>query len=378
VLWAATAAVPANAFLGRVDRALALADQAIGLAVRHRDELPWVEAQLGYARCQALLGAGRLQEAWAVAEAGYRRSAASRSQGQTGGWAGFRGLVARAQGRMATAQAALREAVALLDELDPYRFVRVFQGELAAVSALVGDAAGAASWLAAAEARAGEANKVFDPWLELDRAWVAAAQGELSRAAGLARGAAEAARASEQHSHEAVALYDLARLGDPAAAAGRLAELATAMEGELVAAFAAASAALAAADGAALDQAAAGFAELGASLLAAEAALAAARAHRAAGRRLAANASLERASALAAVCEGSQTPLLDPAGVGSVLTPREREVAMLAASGVASREIALRLELSVRTVNNYLGRACAKLGISSRAQLTAVLTTRGD
>jgi len=61
-----------------------------------------------------------------------------------------------------------------------------------------------------------------------------------------------------------------------------------------------------------------------------------------------------------------------------VLTPREREVAMLAASGVASREIALRLELSVRTVNNYLGRACAKLGISSRAQLTAVLTTRGD
>jgi DNA-binding CsgD family transcriptional regulator len=46
---------------------------------------------------------------------------------------------------------------------------------------------------------------------------------------------------------------------------------------------------------------------------------------------------------------------------------------MLAAGGAASREIALRLDLSVRTVDNYLGRAYAKLGVSGRAELAALL-----
>jgi DNA-binding CsgD family transcriptional regulator len=56
-----------------------------------------------------------------------------------------------------------------------------------------------------------------------------------------------------------------------------------------------------------------------------------------------------------------------------VLTPREREVAMLAAAHISSREIAARLALSVRTVDNYLGRVYAKLGVSTRAQLAALL-----
>jgi DNA-binding CsgD family transcriptional regulator len=56
-----------------------------------------------------------------------------------------------------------------------------------------------------------------------------------------------------------------------------------------------------------------------------------------------------------------------------VLTPREREVAMLAAAHTSSREIAMRLHLSVRTVDNHLGRVYAKLGVSSRAQLATLL-----
>ena len=39
------------------------------------------------------------------------------------------------------------------------------------------------------------------------------------------------------------------------------------------------------------------------------------------------------------------------------LTPREREIALLAAGGSSSREIAERLVLSVRTVDNHLQNA---------------------
>jgi DNA-binding CsgD family transcriptional regulator len=131
--------------------------------------------------------------------------------------------------------------------------------------------------------------------------------------------------------------------------------------------------ALAAEDGAALDRVGAAFQDLGALLLAVEAKAAAARAHRAAGRDASANASQEQAAALAAACQGARTPGLGPAMPVSVLTPREREVAMLAAAHTSSREIATRLHLSVRTVDNHLGRVYAKLGVSSRAQLATLL-----
>jgi DNA-binding CsgD family transcriptional regulator len=376
LVWAATAAVPALASLGRLGEALAVADRALAVARAHPEDLPWGETQLSLVRCQVLLGAGWLAEAKAIAEAGYQAAVADGSSERTGGWAGFRGLVAKVEGRIATAEASLREAIALLDEQDPYRFMRWCLAEAASVAALAGDQEAAASWLGRADARAGEANRFVDPWVELDRAWVAAAAGELTRAVDLATRAADTARASKQFTFEAVALYDVARLGAPADVRQRLEELAGLLEGRLAAVLASSAVALAAEDGAALDRVGAAFEDLGALLLAAEAKVAAAQAHRAAGRDASANASQERAAALAAACQGARTPGLGPATAVSVLTPREREVALLAAAHTSSREIAARLHLSVRTVDNHLGRVYAKLGISSRAQLAAVLQVR--
>jgi len=60
----------------------------------------------------------------------------------------------------------------------------------------------------------------------------------------------------------------------------------------------------------------------------------------------------------------------------SVLTPQEREIAELAASGLSNKQIGERLYLSHKTVANHLGRAFPKLGIASRAGLRDALKFR--
>jgi DNA-binding CsgD family transcriptional regulator len=108
-------------------------------------------------------------------------------------------------------------------------------------------------------------------------------------------------------------------------------------------------------------------------LLAAEAAAGAAAAFRRAGDRRAAAAASRRSSALAGRCEGAATPGLLHADTIVPLSGREREIVMLAAKGLASKEIADRLYLSARTVNNHLQNAYTKLGVSSRADLAQAL-----
>lgn len=60
------------------------------------------------------------------------------------------------------------------------------------------------------------------------------------------------------------------------------------------------------------------------------------------------------------------------------LTPSERQVAELAASGMTNREVAERLYLSPKTVEAHLARAYAKLGIRSRAELGRLMADRRD
>lgn len=56
-----------------------------------------------------------------------------------------------------------------------------------------------------------------------------------------------------------------------------------------------------------------------------------------------------------------------------VLTSRQREIVTLAIAGLSSRDIAERLFVSVRTVDNHLSTVYRKLGVSGRAELAAVL-----
>jgi DNA-binding CsgD family transcriptional regulator len=70
-------------------------------------------------------------------------------------------------------------------------------------------------------------------------------------------------------------------------------------------------------------------------------------------------------------------PDLAPGTNGSRLTPREREVLALLASGAAQAEIADRLVISSRTVAAHIDHILQKLGVHSRAQAVAVAYREG-
>ncbi len=65
-------------------------------------------------------------------------------------------------------------------------------------------------------------------------------------------------------------------------------------------------------------------------------------------------------------------------GYGETLSPRELEVARLAAQNLTNREIGERLFLSPRTVEIHIGRALRKLGLPSRTVLTEDLLRDGS
>lgn len=122
-----------------------------------------------------------------------------------------------------------------------------------------------------------------------------------------------------------------------------------------------------------MEAAAHGFDRLGAHLWAAEAWTAASRLAADAGDSRRANATKRSALGARARCDVVDTPGLILEHAVTPLTDREREVVMMAARGIASREIADQLFVSLRTVNNLIQRAYVKLGVSSRADAAAAL-----
>lgn len=67
--------------------------------------------------------------------------------------------------------------------------------------------------------------------------------------------------------------------------------------------------------------------------------------------------------------EELQRRLAEQAAAADPLTPREREVASLAAQGWSNRDIAGRLFVSERTVETHVGNALGKLGLHRRTEL---------
>lgn len=71
-----------------------------------------------------------------------------------------------------------------------------------------------------------------------------------------------------------------------------------------------------------------------------------------------------------------ELPPLSFADEAQWLTPREREVAALAACGLSNRQVARRLFISLRTVENHLHRAFSKLQVTGRQDLHHALESQ--
>ena len=242
---------------------------------------------------------------------------------------------------------------------------------------LLGDVAGAAPALEEADA-AGD-SPVATSWAtrERTRAWLLAGRGDLPGARALLVEVLSALRDDGVWIMEAAVLHDLVRFGDPGVVVDRLTELSGFIEGPVCQVRAAHARAAAAGDVRALDEVVDRFEALDAVVHAAETAAEAAELHRRRGDARAAAAADRRVAALVERSGGARTPgLVRGTGV-EPLTRREREVALLAAAGASSREIAEQLYLSTRTVETHLARAYRKLGITGREQLEEALSPAG-
>jgi DNA-binding NarL/FixJ family response regulator len=374
---AAPVALTARSAAGHLDAGLDLLDDELfASAERHRREVPYGGIQLRMARYQATYWAGRYRELddYTAADMGLEMDHPPPSLG--GILSGFRGGALLVRGRARAGLAELERSVRALAESDWFgqrplaeamrARAAVFAGELdvAAEALAAADAAYAADMLRGARTL---------PYIELSRCWLLGAQGSISEAADrcLALAAAlehAAAPLAVEVAHAAL------RLGRPAEALELADRLAAVVDGPLAPAVAGHARALAAEDPDALAAAAGAMEALGADLVAAEALRAASNAYRRAGRGVPAATAARRVTELLEACGRPQSPALEPvAVVGEELTDREREVAVQAARGRTSPEIATALFLSVRTVDTHLHRVYRKLMIDGRHQLADAL-----
>ncbi|MGD0441801.1 MAG: LuxR C-terminal-related transcriptional regulator [Acidimicrobiales bacterium] len=333
----------------------------------------WIDQPAGHVLAQvlALSNAGHLDAAAEIAIGGYREASAKQAPFLQIRFAFHCGRVRLLSGKVRTAGRWFREVVAR-GEATGFEGPRAFAlSGLAVSSGLLGDVASAAQAVTAMDTVRDFG--FLKPERELGRAWSLVAAGDPSAACSILLTAARDAVSSGHLTAASWLLHDVARLGQAELVAEQLGELAGKSDSELVAARAAHALALATSDFEALAQCADRLEIMGAFLLAAEAMAAASQAAGRAGLGRRSSSFAARAAALAERCEGARTPGLIGTGAVVALTPREREVAAMAAAGVGSREIASRLFLSVRTVNNHLQRVYGKLGIARRQELVASL-----
>jgi len=326
----------------------------------------------------ALTESGRIADAEALVLPAYRAAVESGDDRSRALLATVLARLRVRQGDVSEAAEVAREAVPLFRVAGQNALARLAAAAMVEAAAMSGDAVELEEATARLAEVSGGPARVHAGELLRASAAAAIATGARGRGLKLLRDAVASAAASGERGVELLALHALARAGEPAAVAERLAELAPAFEGESAGLIAAHAAAGAAGDHAALLDVAGRFEAIGALPWAADAALAAEVAAAAAGEVRAAVAARRKAALLVGRCPG-HAPLsaggeaTDGTGPTTMLSEREREIAELAAAGRSDREIADALYLSVRTVSNHLQRAYGKLGVRSRAELRGAL-----
>ena len=349
---------------GRIEAAVATADAAVAEALTIQGEAPEAIRWSVSALANALLTGGYLDRLWQLVEIGRSFETVDSEA------AAFRGLMeGRAllfAGRGQDARAVLSDAADWYTTRNQRMRVRWLLSLLAEASLLTGDHAAAVT--IARQARgADRADNLADHDADRALAWVDACTGGTVPSAAGSLAAADVAARAHARPFELLALWDAFRLTASKPARRRIVALAPSIESPLARLIGAAAEARTSAQ---LDAAAADFADAGFAQWAAETGRRAERSYREEGRRSLAAQAGARADAWWQTCGRPWSPVLTTVrGDGGDLTPREAEVARLAARGETSRAIAAQLGISVRTVDNLLGKVYLKLGIAGRAAL---------
>lgn len=367
---AALAAVGAEYWLGHNRDAVAHADAIAGVATAAGHAVPYGAASIELIAICALIEQGSLDQAEQRSQRMCHDAVATHDP-----FAGPRaeyclGRVALVRGKASTAVRRFRRCVAALSPFDQF-MARHLNSMLARAAANVGDLDAAA---AALQAGAGQPRmKTYEPEWELAEAAVLAAALRMEEAADRAAWAAGVAADNQEWNVVVSAYHDAARYGAARRVLVPIREAAAKVDGTLAWCYVDHTAALASRDAVALDEVACRFQSMGTLLFAAEAAAEAALRHAKDGDLRAARASGQRSAEYRAGCEGAVSPWLTGAPAAIPLTPRERQVAALAADGHTDSGIAGRLYISTRTVQTHLAHIYAKLGINSRTDLASRL-----
>jgi DNA-binding CsgD family transcriptional regulator len=351
------------------------ADEATtALATTPAAELTSDPALFDVVRARGLMFTGRLANARALLDEVLERPAVRANPFPRAAALVTAAEVAFWSGHVATARRAADEAASAADATANSTMRAVAFGHLATAAGQAGDTS-AAERLLAVLSSVDLPSPVGSDEVARGIAWAQVALGRPEDARRTLVAAADTSRARGDAWDALWLLVDLARLGAAADVRDPVGELCASMTGALAEALGAFVRALAGRSPEPLAAVTEQLAALGADLFAAEAATALESAYRRAGNGRAADAAAARAAELAARCEGARTPGLVSLDAVVPLTTREREVATLAARGLANAEIAERLGLSARTVGNHLQNAYTKLGVSARTELAARIDT---
>jgi len=360
--------------MGRCDEAVVLSRQAAA----DQTDLPRWLARRGAARhllneAHALAYSGRYVPARALLAPAADRA---RSTNAMAAWLWFEMALAELARDTGRGREAIRRFHTVADAASSvgqdaalvWAHVGVAQGHL-----LVGECEPAAVALERADAAGQSPVATSTLTRERTRAWLHACRGDLGSALDVLRTIADQAEAAEVHIFEAAVRHDLVRFGAPDEAVDRLAALVALVDGPLVPVHAAHARAVVDHDAAALSAVVDRYEALDVLGLAAEAAAELADLHRSHADARQATLAAQRSASLAARAGELHTPPLARGTGIEPLTPREREVALLAAGGRTSAEIGEQLSLSTRTVDTHLAHVYRKLGISSRSELGSAL-----
>jgi DNA-binding CsgD family transcriptional regulator len=360
--------------LGRCDEAIVLSRQA---AADHAD-LPGWYARRGIAQhvlneARAFAYSGRYQQARELLEPAAARAGATNAMGA---WVWLEMALAEIARDTGRGREAIRRFQAVADEASAagqdaalvWAHVGVAQGHL-----LLGECGPAAVALARADEVGDSPVATSYATRERTRAWLDACRGDLATALDRIRALVELVRRDQMTIFEQALLRDLVRFGAAAEAVTRLEELSRIIDGPLVHIHAAHARALVERDVDAMAEVVDRYEAAGVGWLAAEAASELAELYRARSEARLAAAAAQRSATLAELAGELRTPVLARGSGVEPLTPREREVALLAAGGRTSPDIGEHLGLSTRTVDTHLARVYRKLGITGRTELGVAL-----